>query len=238
MTATLALAGCVLLVGALVQGTVGYGMNLVAAPVMALLDPALVPIPLLVVSSVHGMLAAVREFRHADWRGVAWYLPGRLTGMALGVWIVATLPSRPFSLVVGVAVLICVALSLATWKPVPTPRTLLVAGVASGTFGTAATIGGPPIALVYQHERGPRIRATLAVTFMVGSLTSVAGLAAGGQVHGRPLLDAVWLLPFLVAGFALSGPLRRHVDAGRMRTAVLSVAAISAVALIVRAAAG
>ena len=37
-------AGLVVAVGALVQGTVGFGLALVAAPLLAILDPALVPV--------------------------------------------------------------------------------------------------------------------------------------------------------------------------------------------------
>ncbi|MDQ3385935.1 MAG: sulfite exporter TauE/SafE family protein, partial [Actinomycetota bacterium] len=33
------------LVGALVQGSIGFGLNLIAAPVLALVDPDLVPGP-------------------------------------------------------------------------------------------------------------------------------------------------------------------------------------------------
>lgn len=238
MTYSLLLAGLVLMVGALVQGSVGYGMNLLAAPIFVLLDPSLIPVPLLLVTAVHAGLAAAREHSHADWPGIGWAVTGRIPGIALGVLVVATLPERPFSAVIGASVLVCVALSLLTWRPRPTPRALLVAGLASGTFGTASTIGGPPIALLYQHERGPTIRATMAVYFAIGTVLSVLALALGGQVHGEPAVKAALLLPFLLAGFLLSGPLRKILDGGWMRPAILAVAAVSATVLITRSALG
>ncbi|SFQ58076.1 hypothetical protein SAMN05421810_1103 [Amycolatopsis arida] len=228
-------AGAVVLVGALVQGAVGYGMNLVAAPLLALLDPALVPVPLLLVASGHAVLAMAREPADTDWRGVGWAMLGRLPGTALGVLAVATLPQRPFTALVGAAVLICVVLSVTAWRPRPVPGALIVAGVASGTLGTAASIGGPPIALLYQHDTGPRIRGTMAAVFAGGSLLSIGGLALGGQIGPRHLLLAAALLPFLVLGFLLSGPVRRVLD-GRIRYAVLTVASASAVTLLVRSA--
>ncbi len=235
MTTTLLVAGLVLLLGALVQGVVGYGMNLVVAPLLTLIDPSLVPVPLLLVASVHALLAATRERGHADWQGVGWAMAGRLPGIALGVAVVALLPPGPFAMAVALAVLICVGLSLLTWRPNPKPRSLLVAGIASGTFGTAAAIGGPPIALLYQHAAGPTIRATLAVYFAVGSLVSVGALAVSGHVHGEPVLQAALLLPFLFGGFWLSTPLRRFIDGRWMRPAVLAVAVASAVVLLGRA---
>ncbi|MPY80771.1 MAG: TSUP family transporter [Actinophytocola sp.] len=235
MTVTLLVAGLVLLLGALVQGVVGYGMNLVVAPLLTLIDPSLVPVPLLLIASVHALLAAAREHDHADWKGVGWAMAGRLPGIAIGVAVVALLPQGPFAIAVALAVLSCVGLSLLTWRPSPTPRSLLVAGVASGTFGTAAAIGGPPIALLYQHAAGPTIRATMAVYFAVGTLASVGALALSGQVHGDPVLHAALLLPFLVAGFWLSTPLRRFIDGPWMRPAVLIVAITSAFVLLGRA---
>jgi uncharacterized protein len=59
-------------------------------------------------------------------------------------------------------------------------------------------------------------------------------LAIGGHLEGRHVLSAVALLPFLVVGFALSGPARRLIDRGFIRPAVLIFAAASAGLLIVR----
>jgi hypothetical protein len=159
---------------------------------------------------------------------------GRVPGTAIGVFAVASLPRRPFDAVVGVAVLVCLVLSTTTWRPRPTPGPLLVAGVASGAMGTAASIGGPPIALLYQHSPGPRIRSTMAACFAIGSLLSLTGLGVSGEIESRHLVSAAVLLPFLVAGFLLSGPVRKVLDGGRIRPAVLIVAAVSALVLLGR----
>ncbi|MGH8964098.1 MAG: sulfite exporter TauE/SafE family protein, partial [Actinomycetes bacterium] len=69
-------AGLVVALGALVQGAVGYGMALVAAPLLALVNPALVPVPLILLTSVHAVLAVIRDGRHADWPGIGWAMLG------------------------------------------------------------------------------------------------------------------------------------------------------------------
>jgi hypothetical protein len=61
--------------GAMVQGTVELGMALVAA-LLALLDPGLVPVPLVVVGGAHAVLPLLRERADADWRGVGWAMIG------------------------------------------------------------------------------------------------------------------------------------------------------------------
>jgi uncharacterized protein len=232
------LAGLVVAFGALVQGTVGFGLALVAAPLLVLLDPAFVPVPLLLLATGHALLMLRREHRDTDWPGVGWALLGRMPGIAIGVLAVALLPDRWFGAAVAVTVLICAGLSLLRWRPRPTPPALVVAGVVSGAGGTAAAIGGPPVALLYQDAGGPRVRATLGAYFASGSLLSLVGLSLAGEVDGHGLLAAALLLPFMVVGFAASTPARRLLDRGWTRVAVLGVAIGGALILLGQAVLG
>ncbi|WP_433501919.1 sulfite exporter TauE/SafE family protein [Pseudonocardia halophobica] len=228
-------AGLVVAAGAVIQGTVGFGLALVAAPLLALLDPQYVPVPLIVVAGVHAVFQLVREWRDADWRGVGWALAGRVPGAVLGATVVALLPYRAFASFVAVAVLLCVAASLVRLHLRPTRPALLVAGAVSGVSGTAAAIGGPPVAILYQDEHGATVRATLGAYFGVGTAMSLGVLAAGGQVDVSHLLQGAVLVPFAAAGLLLSNPLRRILDRGWTRPAVLGLAAAGAVTLLVQA---
>jgi uncharacterized membrane protein YfcA len=227
-------AGLVVAFGALVQGAVGYGMALLAAPLLALVEPTLVPVPLILLTSAHAVLLAARDWRHADWTGIGWAMLGRLPGTGLGVLAVVALSQRVFTLLVGLGVLSCVLLSLLSWRPHPRPGLLLLAGLVSGAGGTAASIGGPPLALLYQQAPGPRLRGTIGGYFVLGSIISLVALAAAGQVTGESLSKTVVLVPFLLVGFALSGPAGRVLDNGWTRRAVLAVAAVSAALLLGR----
>lgn len=233
-TGALLLAGLAVLAGAAVQGCVGLGLGLVAAPVMALVDPTLVPATILLVTSVLPLLTSVRELEGVDWSGLRFSLGGRLPGVAVGSWVVVTQPPRTTAVVVAVVVLGAVVLSVTSWHARPTPRALLVAGVVSGVSGTATSIGGPPVAMLYQHASGATVRSTMGVYFLVGNVLSGTALFLAGEIGQRELLRALALLPFLLAGFWLSGPLRGRVDAGRLRAAVLGLSAAGAVVLLAR----
>ena len=230
----LLLAGLAVLVGAAVQGCVGLGLGLVAAPVMALLDPSLVPATILLVTSALPLLTSARELQHVDWSGLRFALAGRLPGVAVGSWVVVTQPARTTAVVVAVVVLGAVVLSATSWQARPTPRALLLAGVVSGVSGTATSIGGPPVAMLYQHESGGTLRSTMGVYFLVGNVLSGAALALAGEIGQREVLRALALLPFLLCGFLLLGPLRGLVDGGRLRTAVLVLSAAGALVLLAR----
>jgi uncharacterized membrane protein YfcA len=220
--------------GGVVQGSVGLGLGLVAAPVATLVDPALMPGVMLWLAAGYPVLTLAREGRASDWRGLGWAFAGRLPGTVLGVAVVSAVSARLLSLLVGLIVLVAVVL---TWQVVALPMrwdVLIGAGVVSGVMGTATSIGGPPLALVYQHVTGPRLRATMATYFFGGALLSLLGLAVVGELDAGDGLWALGLAPFLVLGFLLADTVRRHVDAGRTRAAVLAVCATSAVALVVR----
>jgi uncharacterized membrane protein YfcA len=234
MSVGLLLAGIVVMLGGLVQGLVGFGLALVAVPIVALVDPSLVPVPILVTTSTHSVMSLFREHEHVDWRGVGWAMLGRLPGTVIGVLLVDMLNQKQFSLLVGVSVLVCVALSVISWTPHPTPRALVAAGLASGSFGTSTSIGGPPVAMLYQNSTGAEVRATLGAYFVMGSVTSMIGLLAAGHVHTHDLAAGAALIPFLVVGFLLSSPLRKVVDAKGIRYPVLILSAVSALVLMGR----
>lgn len=230
----LVFCGLAALIGAIVQSSVGLGVGLVATPVVTMLFPSLMPGSILVMALLLPVATLAQEFGHADLRGIGWAFAGRVAGTPAGVWLVAAVPDRALSVVIGFFVL--AALAATSWtREVPrNRRTLAAAGLVSGTTGTASGIGGPPIALLYQRESGPSVRATLAVYFIVGALLSLVTLAAAGQLPAVQVVAGLALMPFVLVGFAAAGPLRRYLDAGRLRAALLIVVGSSAVALIVR----
>ncbi|MFE9103174.1 sulfite exporter TauE/SafE family protein [Actinomadura geliboluensis] len=230
----LLIGGLAALAGAIVQGSVGLGVGLVATPVVTLLYPSLMPGAILVVALVLPLATLAREVGHVDSRGLGWAFGGRLAGTPFGVWLVAAVPARVLGVVIGTVVLAALAMTAGSREVPRNRRTLAAAGVVSGTTGTASGIGGPPLALLYQRESGPRVRATLALYFAGGTLLSLVVLGATGHLPARQVVAGAALLPFVLAGFLVAGPLRRRLDAGRLRLALLIVVGTSAVVLIVR----
>lgn len=235
---TYAVIATAVLVGATVQATVGLGVGLVAAPVTALLEPELMPGALLMVAVLLPCLTLVVDHHDIDWSGLGWALPARVPGTLVGLWVVTELSARQLGTVVGVVVLGAVG---ATWRAfrVPVNRaTLSAAGFASGVTGTATSIGGPPIAIVYQHRPAREIRTTMAVYFLIGAAFSLAALLVTGDLTDEQAVASLELLPWLVAGTALGAVARRRVPAHVVRPAVLLVSAASALVLLVRSVLG
>ena len=223
-------------VGAALQSSVGFGMNLLLVPVLALVHPEALPATA-VLLGVPISLTMVRHEHHAiDRRGLVWILAGRVPGTVFGVWIVATASLAALKGVIGVSVLIAVAASLVAPPLRLTPGRLFAGGAASGTTGTAAGIGGPPLALLYQHHPGPTMRATLAASFAFGTILSTAMLALAGEVGWADCGLAACLVPLVVGGSVAGRRAHQALEHRWLRPAVLGFAAVSAVVVLVEAA--
>ncbi len=224
----------VLVVGAAVQALVGLGLGLVAAPVVTILDPALMPELMLVLAALLPLLTLIRSHHDIDWGGLAWVLPARLPGTALGVAFLTLFSARHLGVAVASMVLLAVGLSL-TPRAVPVrPLTLSVAGLLSGVAGTVTSIGGPPVALLYQHRPPAQIRSTLAVMFTLGALMSLVGIWLGGGFEVRLLLLGLLLTPCLAVGALLGAGLHGLVPDRGVRMGVLLVCTASALFLLLR----
>ena len=231
----LALVTAAVLVGALVQGSIGFGLNLIAAPVLALVDPDLVPGPAIVLAFVMTLLVAAREWRDVDLRDVRWALCGRIPGSLAGAGAVAVLSPRALSLAIGVTVLVAVAITATGVHVRPTPGVLAGAGALSGLMGTASSIGGPPMAMALHGSTGAAMRGTLSAFFLLGTVVSVVLLAAVGEFGTRDLTASLVLLPAVLVGFAASRLVAPHVDGARLRTGVLALSTLAAVSVIASA---
>ncbi len=230
----LALLCVVAAAGGAVQGSIGFGQNLVLVPVVALVVPEAVPGALVALGIPLTVIMALREWHGVDWSGLGWIVTGRVPGTVLGVVIVALVSGDLLATLAGAAVLAGVVLSLLSGHVPVNRETATGAGAAAGVLGTTAAIDGPPLALLYQRHPGPTIRATLACAFLVGAVMSFVALGATGQVHGWQLLLALALAPALLLGLAGSTLVMRLVGDRSIRPAVLTLVTIAGAAAVVR----
>jgi hypothetical protein len=104
--------------------------------------------------------------------------------------------------------------------------------MASGITSTTAAIGGAPLALVYQDRSGAELRSTLAISFVVGIMMSLGGLALAGKVEGWHLVLALELLPALLVGLWASRWAVKSLDERWLRPAVLTFAAVAGLVVV------
>lgn len=227
VAAAIVLASCM-------QASIGFGMGMLAAPIVAIVDPGLIPGTLIMLATLLTLFVVVREHQAIDLGGTGWALLGRIPGTVAGALLLVLLPEKALALMLAGVVLFGVVLTSIGWIPVPRRRNLVLAGATSGLLGTATSIGGPPMALVWQGSTGARLRGTMSGFFLIGSLLSIVMLALTGSVDGRTVSSFAALMPAVAVGYLLSWPVNRLLDHKRQRWAAIAMSALGAVLLIAR----
>lgn len=233
--AELAIAIVLAIVGSAIQGNVGIGFAVIAAPILLLVNPVFVPAPIVLAAMLLVLLIMVRERRDVIAEDIGLAVIGRVIGTLPGAYAIGVLPSSVYQLLFAAMILIGVVLSALGWRIAPTPRHVVLASVVSGFMSVVASIGGPPMALLYQNEAGPRIRATISAIFTIGGVITLTGLWWADRCGALELLLGLLLMPGVVIGFAISHYTTAWFDQARLKPAVLAVSALSAIAVAVRA---
>ena len=228
-----AAATVVIALGSVLQGSIGFGLALFAAPLLALIDTHLAPGPLLVANVALTGLMARREWHQVRFGDLGWSLGGRVIGIAVAIGIMSSLSTHGLELFFGGIVLLGVLITALGLSFKLNPGTLVGAGVVSGIMGTATAIGGPPMAIIYQRESGPSFRGTLSAYFTIGAVLSALGLVWSGRFGLSELTQGLLLCPGVCLGYLASHRFIGHVDRKGIRPAVLTVSALSAIVLIV-----
>ncbi|MFB7711853.1 TSUP family transporter [Streptomyces sp. NPDC056105] len=234
-TQILAVLAVTVAVAAFVQGSSGLGFALIVAPVAGILDPGLVPVFVLASMIPLNLYVAWRERSSLDLRGAGWITGARLAATPAGLAVLWLIPERGLGLFVGGATVLAAVASLTVPAFTPGRAAYVGAGAVTGLTETATGVGGPPLALVYQHRPPAELRSTVAACFLIGEVASLALLFATGKAEVTELGAAVVLLPAIAAGAWLSRLVHHRLDARRMRLFVLVFALVSGLVLILRA---
>lgn len=222
-------------IGTSIQTALGFGLAMIAAPLLLLLDRALVPGPLIVAALTLVVWMAYKEREAIDLSTFKVALLGRCLGTPPAAWLLGTMSAAAFDLIFGGLVLLAVAISLIHGNIRPTPRAVFFATIASGFMSTISSIGGPPVALVYQNSKGPELRANLSVLFILGCTISLIALMIIGRFKWADFQYAGVLIIGVILGVLISGPVKKMLDRQAVRPYLLGLCFISASLVIIKA---
>lgn len=217
----------IIFVGSFVQSSIGFGLAIVAAPLLFQISPEYIPGPI----SVAGfLLASLNAFKHKESiaiGGLKVAVIGRIPGSILGGMLLLYVSVETLSLWLGILVLTALAISLLPFRIEPTPTKMAIAGVLSGFMGTSSGIGGPPMALLLQHQEANALRGNLSAFFMFSALISIAVLICIGHFTLHHLFISLPLLPAVWAGYRCALFSVKYISKERIRIAALILCLIS-----------
>ena len=168
MTTELVLLNLAIALSGVVQASAGLGFAMVANPLLALINIAYLPGPMLFANLFLSSAILWREGPSLDRREMPPLLLGLLIGTVIGVFVLTLIAAERLGLVFGIIILASVVLSIVSPALPLTRRNILFGATAGGVTGIVAAMHGPPLVMLYQREEAAKIRATFATVFVVG----------------------------------------------------------------------
>jgi uncharacterized membrane protein YfcA len=204
MEPELFIAMFLIFIGAFIQSATGFGLAVVASPLLIMLSPEYIPGPIIIVGLFLALINAFKYRATISLGGLKHAVIGRIPGSFAGGALLYYIDVAQLSLLLGAVVLLAVMVSLLPIKLHPTPNRLLFAGFLSGFLGTSSGIGGPPMALLLQHQQANFIRANLAAFFVVSCTMSLLIQIPIGYMSMQHLYLSLPLLPASYLGYRVA----------------------------------
>lgn len=226
------LASLAMALGGLIQASVGLGFALAAIPLIALVETAFIPGPIMMAGMFLVVVIAWRGAARIDRAEIGFGFGGLVAGTAIGAFGLWLVPPDSARLVFGILILVAVLISAFAPPLLLTRRNLVFAGTASGIVGTMVGMHGPPLGLVYQGQEPWRARLMLSAFFVPAVAISLAALALLGRFGLRELGLGLLLVPGALVGLAAAPLAAPHMDRRRTRYAILAIAGISGALLL------
>lgn len=216
----------------------GFGFALVAIPLLSLVMTAKEAIILvLVLAMLARIVNMCQTWGACDWPTVLTLNLGGLIGTLPGVLALKWLPLRQLELFLGAVLLVVVFLMLRNvYFPVRNKSLgRLAAGFASGFFGAATSVGGPPIVIYCLNEGMEKdlMRANMIWYFGINAFISLGGnYLAGNAAAVRDWQLLAVLLPAMAAGIFLGTRFFKYVNQRLFRYLALGVIFCGALSLL------
>tara|TARA_R110001583_G_C5668777_1_gene410477 strand:+ start:9798 stop:10532 length:735 start_codon:yes stop_codon:yes gene_type:complete len=214
--------------GIMLQTWVGIGFGLLAAPLLYLINPAFVPGPILILGFSLSLLVVLKQHAYLSWRRIMPAIIARLPGSWCGAALLVEVPQYGLSMIFGASLMLAVLVTWRSYKITTTVWSLTIGGFFSGLIGTATSIGGPPIALVYQQQNRIIARNEIAAFFLIGTPISILMLVQKSLVDQASLLLSLQLLPGVLFGFWLANKLDSRINTTSAKPVLLVISTASA----------
>ena len=218
----------------------GFGLTLIAIPLLAHLFPIKFVIPMVALIDAVASLRQAAKLRGGVYKTeLLPLLPFMLAGMVAGAFLLLRLPAEILLLALGVLVLAYgvyytlrhdSVFRLARWTVAPIG---LFGGTTSAVFGV-----GAPLYIMYLTGRGAtpdHIRATMPVIFSFTTVGRIILFAATGLFTGEILVTAAALVPVMLLGLYVGNRLHVNFPRETMVRIIGGLLVLSGISLLLRA---
>lgn len=223
---TLILLLLITFIGTFIHASVGFGLGLVAMPLLAPLIGIPEAAPLVALQGIALQIAMTLYYRQSLKLSTVGVLA--ISALAATPFGVAVLGLAPEWIVTGLLGLILIGYALYGLSNPRLPRFegwgwALGFGAASGLLTGAYNSGGPPMVIfgTAQNWSAEEFKGNLQGVNVIKSVVVILSHAVAGNFSGPVLSDFAWSLPVMAAAFGLGVALDRTLRGERFTRAVL-----------------
>ncbi|PAJ75425.1 hypothetical protein CJF42_05495 [Pseudoalteromonas sp. NBT06-2] len=221
--------------GSALQSMSGFGLAVIASPVLVIINTNFLPAPMLALGCILSLINCIRYHQQLSFSNIKLALLARIPGSVLGIFLLTLLPPIFFAVCFSLLIMLSVLLTYRRVNIEHGSRNLVLAGFFSGLMGTTTSVGGPPIALVYQNSKLSTVRAELGLFFLIGTLMSVVMLVVSGNINYAQVQLTLPLIPALFVGFGLSFYLDKYLGQRYLKPLISTLSLTSCSIILLKA---
>ncbi len=235
----LALGLVAMFFGAVVLGTISFGLGTVAMPFLLLVlmprDAVVIATAMIILTTG---LTVVQTWRHLRLRETWPFLLAGLPPVPLGVFLLHEFNPTALRVIIAVVVLTVGVMSLFSVRLPGARRRLMAPVVGSATTLMVTTFGvGAPLAALYSIEQDwsrDTIRATLALYFLMAAALGMVLFAVTGLVNVGVAQNIGLLAVAVLVGSGVAAVVARRISLRTFRYVVVAVTVAGSISLLVR----
>ena len=211
-----------------VQAVAGFGLPMVATPVLVALFGIRATVPLIAIVILELQLFMVLRYRMALNIRTVWRISAAaVLGIPIGVLFLSRIPEAISITLLGLILIFYVLYSLFK-LPVPAlknPHWVYFFGFLSGVGGGAYNMGAPPLIVFADTQRWePKLfKANLQGCFLIITVVAILTHSLSGNVTGDVLQKSLIAIPFVLMGSLAGFYLDHFINPALFRKIVLGL---------------
>lgn len=194
----------------LIRSTFGFGVSLIAVPLLLLLIPLDEAVPLaVIVSALTAVIILLQDHQQVDIKSTKGLIFYSLLGLPLGFWLLIVANDAPVKIGLGLALMLYSIYSIFTKKKRKIAENnhawMGICGFLAGVMGGAYGLNGPPL-IYYSNLRqwsASHFRSTLQAYFLCMGIVSIIGYAIKGLIDQHVLFYVAITLPGVIPAIFL-----------------------------------
>jgi uncharacterized protein len=211
------LGSLVLFAAGCVQGITGFGLSLLALPLLGMIFGIQETVPILVMLSiVTNAWIAKGHIHELQWKAIAQMLIPALVGVPIGIYILVFVEASLLKTIAGIVIAVFAVFAAVDFSFMQGSRIRkpYLFGFLSGVMNGSVSLSGPPIVAYFAIEKLQKdaFRSNISAYFLILNIITLGGMIIKNVCGWPELTLGAYLLPSLAVGTALGITIVKHIN--------------------------